>query len=72
MTMIIFLTFRHVNEIHSEGKLHSKFMSSDLIDFSVESNGEGPWSKFERKDGQTDSEKMACASVCDVSGAISQ
>ena len=43
-----------------KGKLHSKTISSDLIDFfSVESNAdvEGPRLKFEREDGQTDSGK---------------
>ena len=40
------------------GKLHSKIISSDMIEFfSVESDGEGPRSKFEREDGQTDGEK---------------
>ena len=34
--------------------------------FSVESDGEGPRSKFEREDGQTDGEKLARASICDV------
>ena len=38
-----------------KGKLHSKIISSDMRDFfSVESNGEGPRSKFEQEDGQTD------------------
>ena len=37
--------------------------------FSVKSNGEGPRSKFEREDDQTNSEKMA--QVRDVSGATS-
>ena len=40
--------------------------------FFVESGGEGPRLKFEREDSQTDSEKMALASVCDVSGATLQ
>ena len=42
-----------------KGKLHSKIIISDLIDFffPVESNGEGPRSKFEQEDGQTDSGK---------------
>ena len=51
-----------------KGKLHSKIISSDLIRFlSVESNGEGPRSKFEQDHGQTDGKKVARASVCDVS-----
>ena len=33
-----------------KGKLHSKIISSDMI----ESDGEGPRLKFEREDGQTD------------------
>ena len=37
--------------------------------FSAESNGEGPRSKFEQEDGQTDREKIARARVCEVSGA---
>ena len=38
--------------------LHSKIISSDLIDFfSVESDGEGPRSKLQQEDGQTDSKK---------------
>ena len=50
-----------------KGKLHSKIISSDMIEFfSVESNGEGPRSKFEREDGQTDGGKLAHASICDV------
>ena len=41
-----------------KGKLHSKIISSDMKDFfSVESNGEGPRSKFEREDGETDGQK---------------
>ena len=41
-----------------KGKLHSKILSSDMIEFfSVESDGEGPRSKFEREDGQTDGGK---------------
>ena len=41
-----------------KGKLHSQIISSDMKDFfSVESNGEGPRSKFEREDGQTDGQK---------------
>ena len=41
-----------------KGKLHSKIISSDMIEFfSVESDGEGPRSKFEREDGQTDGGK---------------
>ena len=45
-----------------KGKLHSKIISSDMIEFfSVESDGEGPRSKFEREDGQTDAEKLARA-----------
>ena len=41
-----------------KGKLHSKIISSDMKDFfSVESDGEGPRSKFEREDGQTDGQK---------------
>ena len=40
-----------------KGKLHSKIISSDIKDFSVESNGEGPRSKFEWEDGQTDGQK---------------
>ena len=36
-----------------KGKLHSKIISSDMIEFfSAESDGEGPRSKFEREDGQ--------------------
>ena len=34
--------------------------------FSVESDGEGPRSKFEREDGQTEGGKLARASICDV------
>ena len=50
-----------------KGKLHSKIISSDVIEFfSVESDGEGPRSKFEREDGQTDGGKLARASICDV------
>ena len=50
-----------------KGKLHSKIISSDMIEFfSVESDGEGPRSKFEREDGQTDGGKLARASICDV------
>ena len=30
------------------------------------SDDEGPRSKFKQEDGQTDSEKMACAGVCDA------
>ena len=43
-----------------KGKLHSKIISSELWYerfFSVESNGKGPRSKFEREDGQTDGQK---------------
>ena len=40
-----------------KGKLHSKIISSDMKDFSVQSDGEGPRSKFEQEDGQTDSGK---------------
>ena len=40
--------------------------------FSVESDGEGPRSKFKQEDGQTESEKMARVGVCIVSGATSQ
>ena len=57
----------------SKGKLHSKIISSDLMDFVfVESDCERPRLKFKQEDGQTDGEKLARASVCDVSGAISQ
>ena len=37
-----------------------------VVFFSVESDGEGPGSKFEREDGQTDGGKLARASICDV------
>ena len=41
-----------------KGKLHSKIISSDMIEFfSVESDGEGPRSKFEGEDDQTDGGK---------------
>ena len=47
-------------------------MSSALINFfSVESGGKAARLKFEDENGQTDSEKMARASNCDVSGATS-
>ena len=50
-----------------KGKLHSKIISSDMIRFfSVEPDGEGPRSKFEREDGQTDGGKLARARICDV------
>ena len=50
----------------------SKIITSDLIDFfSLNSDGEGPRSKFEQEDGQTDSEKVAHASACDIIGATS-
>ena len=50
-----------------KGKLHSKIISSDMIEFfSVESDGEGPRSKFEREDGQTDGGKLARVRICDV------
>ena len=50
-----------------KGKLHSKIISSDMKEFfSVESDGEGPRSKFEREDGQTEGGKLARASICDV------
>ena len=50
-----------------KGKPHSKIISSDMIEFfSVESDGEGPRSKFEREDGQTDGGKLARARICDV------
>ena len=50
-----------------KGKLHSKIISSDMIEFfSVESDGEGPRSKFEREDGQTDGGKLARGRICDV------
>ena len=53
-----------------KGKLHSKIISSDMIEFfSVESDGEGPRSKFEREDGQTDGGKLARASICGRHGA---
>ena len=39
--------------------------------FSVESNGEGPTSKFELEESQTDSKKWLGES-CDISGATSQ
>ena len=56
-----------------QAKLHSKTLSAYLIDFFlVESNTEGPRLKFEVEDGRTDSEKMAHASLCDVTGATSQ
>ena len=59
-----------------KGKLHSKIISSDLINFSIESDGEGPTSKFKQEDGQTHSDKKkkktARASVCDVSGTTLQ
>ena len=55
-----------------KGKLHSEVISSCLTDFSVESSGEGPRSKFEQEDGQTDDEKVAHTSVCEVSGATGQ
>ena len=42
-----------LNDRLFKGKLHSEIISSDMI-FSVESDGEGPRSKFEREDGQTD------------------
>ena len=38
--------------------LQNHKLSSDRF-FSVESDGEGPTSKFEREEGQTDREKMA-------------
>ena len=44
-----------LNRWSLKGKLHSKIISSDMI--SVESDGEGPRSKFEREDGQTDGGK---------------
>ena len=34
--------------------------------FSVESDGEGPRSKFEREDGQTDGGKTGTCGICDV------
>ena len=50
-----------------KGKLHSKIISSDMIEFfSAESDGEGPRPKFEGEDGQTDGGKLARASICDV------
>ena len=51
-------------------KLHSKNRTSDLIDFfPVEFDGEGPRSKFDWEDGQTDGEKNGtCERLC-VSGA---
>ena len=39
--------------------------------FFVESDGEGPRSKIEREDGQTDSIKMTRVIVCNVSGVTS-
>ena len=53
-----------------KGKLHSKIRSSDLRDlFYVESDGEGPRSKYEWENGQTDRQKMARVRVCHFSGA---
>ena len=52
--------------------LHSKTKISEIVGvLFVESDGEGPRSKFEQKDRQTDREKMARASVCDASGTTS-
>ena len=48
-----------------ETALQNHKLSYDRV-FSVESDGEGPRSKFEREDGQTDGEKLARASICDV------
>ena len=59
-------TFLSVDLTYFKGKLHSKIISSDMIGFSVESDGEGPRSKFEREDGQTDGGKLARARICDV------
>ena len=58
-------------KLHLRNQLHSKIINYDGIDFFVESDGECPTcrSKFERKDGQTDSKKWhVWVFVRDVSG----
>ena len=60
MNKVTSLSQRHALQNHK--------LSSDTF-FSVESDGEGPRSKFDWEDGQTDCKKTARATVCGVSGA---
>ena len=68
----IFEKFKTSHIDHAWRDCTPKIISSDLVDFFVESDGEGPRSKSEREDSRTDSEKTARLSFCGVSGATSQ